>query len=313
MNKICFPLFALFLFCQKIDAQVDTVPPVLVCKNQVVANIGGTCLVTVWAADLVDTVYDNNSAIIELGLRKPCVGTGFPLKNFSYFTSTMLGTQSVELWARDNSGNTTSCTTTILVSTFNGSCGAGSITIGAYTLKAESIDSVKIEIEGQNCLADTVDIEAYTTNDWSFDSYFYCQECPLYPGYDLSIKASKDNRPLNGVTTYDLTLISKHILGIEPLDSPFKMIAADANQDGKVTTFDLIILRKLILGIIDELPNGKSWRFVPYQYVFPNPQNPFQPPFPEKIMVLNTTDPIPNYYSFKGVKIGDVDFSADPN
>lgn len=132
-------------------------------------------------------------------------------------------------------------------------------------------------------------------------------------GYNSTITPSKNTNPLNGVSTYDLVLIQKHILGIEPLDSPWKIIAADANQDGKVTTFDIITLRKLILGITTELPNGKSWRFAPKDYVFPNPLNPFQPPFPERIEVPNTADPAPHHFQFTGVKIGDVNYSADPN
>jgi len=104
-----------------------------------------------------------------------------------------------------------------------------------------------------------------------------------------------------------------HILGIEPFDSPYKIIAADANQDGKVTSLDIKILRNLIQGNIDKLPYGISWRFVPYFYVFPKVQAPFSNRFPEKIEVSNTEDPMPTYFNFIGVKIGDVDFSADPN
>jgi hypothetical protein len=56
-------------------------------------------------------------------------------------------------------------------------------------------------------------------------------------------------------------LIQRHILGIQPLNSAYKMIAADATNDGKVTAADLTELRKLILGITNELPNNASWRF----------------------------------------------------
>lgn len=37
-------------------------------------------------------------------------------------------------------------------------------------------------------------------------------------------------------------LISKHILGLYTL-SPYQLIAADANRDGKVTTYDIVLLR----------------------------------------------------------------------
>mgnify|MGYP000727113042 CR=1 FL=1 len=59
----------------------------------------------------------------------------------------------------------------------------------------------------------------------------------------------------------DLVLISKHILNVERLDSPYKMIAADVNNSQTITTLDLIQLRKLILGKIDKLPESSSWRF----------------------------------------------------
>jgi hypothetical protein len=98
-----------------------------------------------------------------------------------------------------------------------------------------------------------------------------------------TLTPTKDDNPLNGVTTYDLVLISKHILGLEPLTTPYKMIAADANRSGSITTFDIVEFRKLILGIYNELPNNTSWRFVDKAFSFPNPNNPFQSTFPENI------------------------------
>lgn len=73
--------------------------------------------------------------------------------------------------------------------------------------------------------------------------------------------------PLNGVTTLDLSLISRHILGIQQFTNPYKLIAADANFSGSVTTFDVVELRKLILGIYEELPDNTSWRYVPKEYL----------------------------------------------
>jgi hypothetical protein len=114
------------------------------------------------------------------------------------------------------------------------------------------------------------------------------------------------------VTTYDLVLISKHILGLEPLNTPYKMIAADANRSGSITTFDIVEFRKLILGIYNELPNNTSWRFVEKAYSFPNPANPFQAQFPENISLQNVQF---NHMdeNFTGVKIGDVNGTALAN
>ena len=73
------------------------------------------------------------------------------------------------------------------------------------------------------------------------------------------IPSSTDN-PLNGLTTLDLALITKHILGIEPFRCPWQLLAADVNCSGTITTFDVVTARKVILGIDDNLPCG-SWRF----------------------------------------------------
>lgn len=72
----------------------------------------------------------------------------------------------------------------------------------------------------------------------------------------------KNDNPLNGLTTYDLVLISKHILGIEALKCDWQRLAADVNCSGSITTFDIVTARKVILGIDQELPCG-SWRFSP--------------------------------------------------
>ncbi|MBK8965928.1 MAG: hypothetical protein IPM36_04470 [Lewinellaceae bacterium] len=127
---------------------------------------------------------------------------------------------------------------------------------------------------------------------------------------DYTLAPSLDNNHLNGVSTFDLILINKHILGTEPLNSPYKLMAADANNSRSVTTFDIIELRKVILGVYQELPNNSSWRFVPKDYVFPNPQNPFQQVIPGFAPISAALQgPI----EFIGVKVGDINCNAVPH
>jgi hypothetical protein len=128
-------------------------------------------------------------------------------------------------------------------------------------------------------------------------------------GGDYTVTPVKDDEPLNGVTTFDLVLITQHILGTTPLDSPYKMIAADANNSGSITTFDVLTLRKLILFIDLEFQNNTSWRFVDKDYVFPEPTNPWAEIFPE---VVSYNDISANELStdFVAVKVGDVNGSA---
>jgi hypothetical protein len=125
----------------------------------------------------------------------------------------------------------------------------------------------------------------------------------------LIFTPTKDDNPLNGVTTYDLVLISRHLLFIEPLGSPYRMIAADANKSNSITTFDIVQLRSLILGIYTELPNNTSWRFVDADHVFSDPNNPFTPSFPEFVDVDNSP-PASHVATFRALKVGDVNESA---
>lgn len=128
----------------------------------------------------------------------------------------------------------------------------------------------------------------------------------------LEIAPYLDKAPLNGVSTYDLVIISKHILGLEPIASPYRLIAADANRSGSVTTFDIVQIRRLILGIDTVFANNTSWRFVPKNYTFPDPTNPFKAPFPEKLELPLQASPVSGA-DFVGIKIGDLNATALPN
>lgn len=154
-------------------------------------------------------------------------------------------------------------------------------------------------------------VEAHIDNVLSDDNGLF--NIPNLPGCSAyTLAPSRNDNPLNGVTTYDLVLISKHILGIEPFNSPYKMIAADANHSNTITTYDIVQLRKLILGIDTTFASNTSWRFVPDSHVFDNPLNPFQSPFPETLAVQVLTVPLGNL-DFTGIKVGDVNNSAAPH
>jgi hypothetical protein len=139
---------------------------------------------------------------------------------------------------------------------------------------------------------------------------FSCTACTTCN--KVKVVPTKNDNPLNGVTTYDLVLISKHILALEPLNSPYKMIAADVDKSGSITTFDIVETRKLILGIYNSFPNNSSWRFVDKAFVFTNPNNPFPPSprFPLATTCLNFPS---SNNDFVAIKVGDVNNSATGN
>ncbi len=84
----------------------------------------------------------------------------------------------------------------------------------------------------------------------------------LDTGFDYMISGEKNDDYLNGVSTLDIVMIQRHILGKEKLNSAYKLIAADVNQNESITAIDLIEIRKLILGVTEEFPMSLSWGFV---------------------------------------------------
>jgi len=138
----------------------------------------------------------------------------------------------------------------------------------------------------------------------------FSMNLPTNENYDITPNKNDDH--LNGVSTYDIVLISKHILQLELFDSPYKMIAGDVNKSGGITTLDMVDLRKVILFIDDEFTNNESWRFVDANYAFPNPSNPFEEIFPESYPINELVNDMTNL-DFVAVKVGDVNGSAETN
>jgi hypothetical protein len=296
----------------------DCKPPTVVCFNGLAVNIMPTGMIQLWAVDFLQYGEDNCTPAPQLvyGIRPAGAGSGFPLDGAGQpitsvtFTCDDLGTQPVELWVMDAAGNADFCQTYLLVQDNMAVCNQGDSATVAGVLATEDdfgLEEGEVTLTGSHPALPPIDLfDLSDGQGW----YGFPNSIPYTSDY--TVTPVKDDNPLNGVTTYDLVLISRHILGLDTLDSPYKIIAADANKSGTVTTFDIVEIRKLILGIYQELPNNTSWRFVDEDFVFPNPINPFATPFPENISVADiqasTWDD-----DFVGVKIGDVNGTVVPN
>ena len=156
----------------------------------------------------------------------------------------------------------------------------------------------------------TVEVEGFLNNQMTTtDDGYYLFDLMMAQNY--AITPSRNDDPLNGITTYDLILLGQHVLETNLLDSPYKMIAADVNESGSITALDMIQLRRLILHIDDEFSSGKSWTFVDAAYTFPNPSNPFATTYPTTASINNLTTS--ETINFVGVKLGDLNASAATN
>ncbi len=212
------------------------------------------------------------------------------------------GIANVRMYVIDQAGNFDYCQTQVAVTNFNG-CTPTSLTAAniaglVQTEMGDNVEQVKVNV--------TSNSNSFFTGPSGVFSFL-----GLPTGSSYTVTPEKDLNPVNGVTTYDLVLISRHILGVAPLSSPYKIIAADINKSGTVTTFDMVQLRKLILHLDDNFTDNTSWRFVDKHFVFPDPSNPFASIFPEVMSVSNLDHDMQS--DFVGIKIGDVNNSATPN
>lgn len=129
----------------------------------------------------------------------------------------------------------------------------------------------------------------------------------VLPGANsYKIKPSKNNdvNKANVVSTLDIALVQSHILQKTIFNSPYKIIAADVNNDGKVSTLDIVYLKRLILGIDTTFVGNRLWSFVDSAAVL-TATSPF--PYKDSFSYANVTTN-QNNQSFIGVKLGDVNF-----
>jgi hypothetical protein len=117
------------------------------------------------------------------------------------------------------------------------------------------------------------------------------------------IEGYYNENTVHNVTTLDLVLTQRHILGLQPFTSPLQYLAADVNNDKKVTAADLVQMRKIILGIDEYFSNHTSWIFLD-EASFKTETNPWS--IKQYIEVPGGSQNIDNLH-LRAVKIGDVD------
>lgn len=131
----------------------------------------------------------------------------------------------------------------------------------------------------------------------------------LQGGMDYTIWPEKNDDALNGLSTADLIVLRKHLLGLDTLDSPYQMIAADLDDSGTIDGDDWDLLRRLVLHLDTMMTHTNSWRFVDAKYEFPDSMNPWVEAFPEEI-VMEEVEGDYDSLDFVAIKMGDFNFSA---
>lgn len=207
------------------------------------------------------------------------------------------GTQIVvfiDAW--DGAGNRDFCETYLLLQDQSGACPGpvmGSISGMLRRENGSPVQGLEVQVEGgmqQNMMSNN-------------SGQYLFEQLPAGQSYTVRAVGHPDWFTVC-LSTMDIILIQRHILGIQPLNSPYKIIAADVNRSGSVTILDMILLQMEILAI--HTPEAQLlWRFVPTDYEFPNPANPWTEVFPEQIDFEDLWGNHPNQ-DFIAIRVGDV-------
>lgn len=141
-----------------------------------------------------------------------------------------------------------------------------SVLISTYSLKAQDvIFQVTGPGESHNHLI--LDLPEGASFEHKGEGVFHITGMPdIYGPYKIGIKAG--GNLLNGVTTADMALIIRHIMGNGPLSDDFRKTAADVDCDGRITVFDVIQIRRAILDRISEFGCQTNYKFWPENLEF---------------------------------------------
>jgi hypothetical protein len=170
-------------------------------------------------------------------------------------------------------------------------------------------------VNGNPIPAATASLVGYTANTNAAGIY----SMEVMEGTSGMLTAMKDVNPRNGISTFDLVLIQRHILGAEYFTSPYQKVAADANKNNMLEVGDILMIQQLLIynvnDFLDPFTGAKvntSWRMVKPGLTDPNPNSAIVPPVENGYVISNLTGSMTGL-DFIAVKIGDVNMSANPN
>ncbi len=297
---------------EKVDYYfVDCKKPSPYCLHGTAIELMSSGMIQVWAKDIELNSNDNCTSEDKLlykiwheslGEAPAHIAEVHSLPEVLTFDCTMLGTQTVGLYVIDEGNNWDFCITYVNVQDNMDGCSNIGSPNGMAVVNGTIMDWKQQTIENVTVHA-MEEMEMNTREDGQF-------QFELETNRRYTIRPEKKGQALNGVSTYDLVLISKHILGNKPLDNPYQMIAADVNQSGTITAFDMILIRQLILNIRNEFPNGSNWKFVAANHQFTT-NNPLTEYYPEVSIISNLQED--RELDFVGIKMGDVNGNATAN
>lgn len=292
--------------CDQLFTISDCKKPTPYCINGVVTVVMQTNgEVTVWAKDFNLASFDNctRPERLKYSFSSDTTHTSITYNCDSLERQSVI-TKIVRIYVTDEYGNQDYCETSIRIQDNNNACPGTnpgfSISGKVNRENTDAIPGTYIHLINNTTQSEwdkqTTDIQGtYTFKDLKIN--------------DFHLKASKNDDLTNGVSTLDIVLIQRHILGVKLLNSPYKILAADVNNSNNLTAKDISDIRRAILGVINEWPNQTPvWKFINSSKPFNQPEQPWDASY--KYESADLTDVLDDL-SFMGIKTGDIDQSAE--
>ncbi len=311
VHKICFHVEDgcgnVGIACQLFEVKDCKAPTPYCLTGVITVPMPASGCVTVWAKDLDRGSFDNCTDADDLLF----YFDGDPTKTSiticcSDFVAAGANDElvvDVQMWVEDQEGNTDYCKTVVIVQDNQDICPdgvqKGRITGDLVTEKGDETELANVQMYvGAQMMREVITKQ---------DGHFMFGDLAFGATTEYMVRPLRNDNHVNGVSTADIVKIQRHILGIEYLNSPYKIIAADVNNSQNITASDVTEIRKLILGVSSEFAKVQSWTFVPKEYVFPNPSVPYNAPREVLIAMPNAST---HDEDFVAVKMGDVTGNA---
>ncbi|MBK8955829.1 MAG: hypothetical protein IPM34_09750 [Saprospiraceae bacterium] len=244
--------------CSYLITVKDCKRPTPYCKSGLVTVLmQNTGSVTVWAKDLIQYGEDNctPSDLLKYSFT-PNIADSFRVFTCADIANGISDTIDLDIYITDLASNQDVCKPKLILQDNSNVC-PDNFTTGSISgfIKGYN-DNPSPEVVVYVADVNGIIKQSITSKsgNYTFDDLQMYQDYKLTATYDLD--------PMNGITTKDIVKIQRHILGLELMDSPYKLIAADVNKSGSITARDISELRKLILGVQNQFDNNSSWNFV---------------------------------------------------
>ncbi len=301
----------------------DSTAPQAICLGAIsTATMGTDGTVTIWAGDFDPNGSSTDDCDDDLIYSFSATNQNMPSRTFTCADlPDGVGTVvELRIYVFDQSGNSDFCVSTIRIDDNLDACdnahqddntdgevedeGNGASSLISGLIETPQGDRLESAVVQNFSVSQNLVLSEMT----GLEGIYAFADNALMSDYEISVDLTGDD--LNGVSTLDLVLIQRHILGISELDSPYKLIAADVTEDTRISAIDLVQIRNLILGRTAEFPSGNSWTFIPADFTFADPSFPW--PIRETIEVSQLSQDQPDQ-DFIGIKLGDVNGNAIAN